>query len=133
MRLTSGKSDSENKEIAEFSRWILEVGNGTLPNVHPDETIHDPDIVIPDKFLIKSEKNPIKHVVGIIYPDIAENIKNPDFVKERSILTPTNPVVSDINSYILDYIPGTTHTYYSQDSLSDNFSQGNDFFKTRFI
>lgn len=86
MRLTTGKSSSESGEIAEFSRWVLEVGNGTLPNVHPDDTIHDPDIVIPDKFLIKSDKDSIKHVVDIIYPDIAQNITNPDFSRRGQFL-----------------------------------------------
>lgn len=49
---------------------------------------------------------------------------------ERSILTPTHAIISDINSFIPDQIPGTTYTYYSQDSLCDNECNDNDFGST---
>ncbi|XP_074352942.1 uncharacterized protein LOC141692101 [Apium graveolens] len=127
MRLTSGKTDLENKDIADFSKWVLSVGNGTLPNIQQDDTITDLDVIIPESFLIRSVQKPIKDVVDIIYPDIVQNLKNPEYLRERSILTPTNAIVNDINSYILDLIPGTTYTYYSHDSLSDNDGHDNDF------
>ncbi|XP_074373466.1 uncharacterized protein LOC141713790 [Apium graveolens] len=127
MRLSSGSIEAENKEIAEFSKWVLDVGDGTLPNIHPDDVVHDPDVSIPEKFIIRSQNKPIKHIVDTIYPNISKNITNPDYLKKRSILTPTNAIVSDINSYILDLIPGTTHTYLSQDSLCDNSGHDNDF------
>ncbi|XP_074377065.1 uncharacterized protein LOC141718585 [Apium graveolens] len=113
MRLTSGSTEAENKEIVEFIKWVLNVGDGTLPNIHPDDVVHDPDFSIPEKFIIRSQNKPIKHIVDKIYPNISKNITDPDYLKERSILTPTNAIVNDINSYILDLIPGTTHTYLS--------------------
>lgn len=116
MRLFSGKSESEIKDITRFFRWVLDVGNGTLPNVHSDDTINDQDVVIPENFIIRSDHQTIKSVVDIIYPDIVRNINNAEYFRERSILTPTNSIVSDINSYILDQLPGKIHTYYSQDS-----------------
>ncbi|XP_074352042.1 uncharacterized protein LOC141691202 [Apium graveolens] len=127
MRLTYGSTEAENKEIAKFSKWVLDVGDGTLPNIHPDDVVHDPDVSIPEKFIIRSQNKPIKHIVDKIYPNISKNIVDPDYLKERSILTPTNAIVNDINSYILDLIPGTTHTYLSQDSLCDNSGHDNDF------
>ncbi|XP_074346720.1 uncharacterized protein LOC141685525 [Apium graveolens] len=121
------RTESEREEIADFSRWVLDVGNGTLSNIHPGDIVHDQDLVIPDKFIIKSEEKPIKDIVNIIYPDIANNMKNTDWLTERSILTPTNAIVSDIKSYILHNIPGTSYNYYSQDSLCDNQGHDNDF------
>ncbi|XP_074342909.1 uncharacterized protein LOC141680634 [Apium graveolens] len=127
MRLSYGKTEQEKYEIAEFSRWVLYVGNGTLPNVHPDDIISDPEVVIPDKFLIRARENPLKVVVDVVYPDLAKNIKNADYLRERSILTPTNSIVGDINSYILDQVPGKEHSYFSQDSLVDSEGDNNDF------
>lgn len=98
-----------------------------MPIINLNETVNDPEVVIPDKFLINSEENPIKAVVDVIYPDIAQNIENTDFLRERSILTSTNAIVSDINSYIIDHILGLTHTYYSQESLSENVDEEHDF------
>ncbi|XP_074346636.1 ATP-dependent DNA helicase RRM3-like [Apium graveolens] len=112
LRLSSGKTEQEKHEIAEFSKWVvLDVGNGTLPNVHPDDMISDPEVVIPDKFLIRARENPLKDVVDVVYPDLAKNIENADYLRERSILTPTNAIVGDINSYILDQAPGKEHSY----------------------
>ncbi|XP_074374062.1 uncharacterized protein LOC141714442 [Apium graveolens] len=127
MRLSSGKIEQEKHEIAEFSRRVLDVGNGTLPNVHPDDIISDPEVVIPDKFLIRAIENPLKAIVDVVYPDLAKNIKNADYLRERSILTPTNAIVGDINSYILDQVPGKEHSYFSQDSLVDSEGDNNDF------
>ncbi|XP_074336959.1 uncharacterized protein LOC141718991 [Apium graveolens] len=97
MRLSSGKTEQEKHEIAEFSKWVLDVGNGTLPNVYPDDIISDPKVVIPDKFMIRARENPLKAVVDVVYPDLAKNIKNADYLRERSVLTPTNAIVGDIN------------------------------------
>ncbi|XP_074352765.1 uncharacterized protein LOC141691914 [Apium graveolens] len=127
MRLSSRKTEKEKYEVAEFNKWVLDVGNGTLPNVHPDDIISDPEVVIPDKFLIKARENPLKAVVDVVYPDLAKNIKNADYLRERSIITPTNAIVGDINSYILDQVPGKEHSYFSQDSLVDSEGDNNDF------
>lgn len=54
MRLTSVKTEEENKKIVEFNQCYLDVGNGRLPNVKPDDIVRDPKVVIPNKFLIKS-------------------------------------------------------------------------------
>ncbi|XP_074336459.1 uncharacterized protein LOC141673605 [Apium graveolens] len=111
MRLSSRKTEQEKHKIAEFSKWVLAVGNGTLPNVHPD----------------LERENPLKAVVDVVYPDLAKNIKNADYLREKSILTPMNAIVGDINSYILDQVPGKEHSYFSQDSLVDSEGDNNDF------
>lgn len=74
--LSAGKIESERYKIAKFCKCVLEDGNGTLPTVHLDDMIHDPDVVIPEIFPIQFQQKPIKHVVDTIYPDIANNIKN---------------------------------------------------------
>lgn len=84
-------------------------------------------MVIPDKFFIHSSSHPIKNIVDVIYPDIKSNITNAEYLKKRSILTPINAIVNDVNSYILEHISGTTHTYFSQDSIYDNVDEKNEF------
>ncbi|XP_074373507.1 uncharacterized protein LOC141713836 [Apium graveolens] len=127
MCLSYGKTEQEKHEIAEFSKVVLDVGNGTLPNVHPDDIISDPEVVIPDKFLIRVRENPLKVFVDVVYPVLVMNIKNADYLREKSILTSTNAIVGDINSYILDQVPGKEHSYFSQDSLVDSEGDNNDF------
>ncbi|XP_074374178.1 uncharacterized protein LOC141714563 [Apium graveolens] len=45
----------------------------------------------------------------------------------RAILTPTNIVVDEINTTILEKIPGMVYTYLSQDSIDDASDDDNDF------
>ncbi|XP_074360556.1 uncharacterized protein LOC141700767 [Apium graveolens] len=45
----------------------------------------------------------------------------------RDILIPTNIVVDEINTRILEKIPGTIYTYLSQDSIDDASDDDNDF------
>ena len=127
MRLSAGKSSEENRIIEEFSRWVLNVGNGEIPTIDDSDPSCEPRILIPDQFLINSPKAEIKDIVDVIYPDFVEGIKSPDYLRDRSILTPTNAVVGDINDFLLDLIPGDVHTYYSNDSLSDTIGMQNDF------
>lgn len=110
MRLTSGRTPEEKREIAEFSQWVLDVGNGKAPTIGNKDDLSGPKIVSPDRFIIHSSADPVKDIVDIIYPDLASNTFNVDYSRQRLILAPTNAVVGD-----------------SQDCLSDNFGERNDF------
>ncbi|XP_074366848.1 uncharacterized protein LOC141707539 [Apium graveolens] len=66
MRLSFGKTEQEKHEIVDFSKWVLDVGNGTLPTVHLDDIISDLEVVISNKFLIRARENPLKAVVDVV-------------------------------------------------------------------
>ncbi|CAN0925189.1 ATP-dependent DNA helicase PIF1, partial [Linum grandiflorum] len=53
-----------------------------------------------------------------VYKKLAVSYSSIDFIKNRTIVTPTNKVVSEINEYVLSRIPGKTKTYYSSDSIT---------------
>lgn len=127
MRLSSGDSDVENQKIAQFSKWVLDAGDGKLPNIHPEDSISDAEIIIPDEFLVHGSGNPVKSIVDVTYPDFVKNMTSETYLRQRAILTPTNVIVDDINSNVLDLIPGTTYTYYSQDSMDDHVSEDDDY------
>lgn len=127
MHLSGGKSAEDLRQISEFSKWVLDVGNGELPTIEPDDTISDLQVSIPEKFLIKSSGVAVKDIVDVVYPDFLNNMSDATYLRQRSILAPTNAVVGDINDYILVLIPRDSHTYYSQDSLAEDFCTGNDF------
>lgn len=54
-----------------------------------------------------------------IFPDIKNNIKNNDWLRERAILAPTNDSVHIINEIILNDLPGDITTYLSFDTATD--------------
>lgn len=132
MRLGSGKTDLENHKITEFSKWVLDVGDGKVGNIHQDDVFSDPKIFIPKKFLIENFSNLVKRIVDIIYPNFAKNMKFESYLRERAILTPTNALVDDVNSHILDLIPGTSHINLSQDSIDDSYGDMDNDYEASF-
>ncbi|XP_074347667.1 uncharacterized protein LOC141686539 [Apium graveolens] len=86
------------------------------------------EFVVPDEYVVKSPlKSPIKTLIDIIYPDFQNNLHSQEYLRSRSILTPTNVVVDDINAQILERVSGNMHTYLSQDSIEDKGVDENDF------
>lgn len=119
MRLHCGNSTSDNKEIARFCDWVLSVGDGKLENVHPHELHLDPEVIIPDEYLVHYDSDPVQSIIDVTYPDLATNFSSHAYLKERAILTPTNAIVDDINNRLLDNLPGKCYTYLSADSIHD--------------
>ncbi|CAN0881279.1 ATP-dependent DNA helicase PIF1 [Linum grandiflorum] len=59
-------------------------------------------------------------------PNFRKHIILWNYIKSRTIVTPTNAVVSEINDTMLTQIPGPTKTYYSADSLTTTGSNVED-------
>ncbi|XP_074337218.1 ATP-dependent DNA helicase PIF1-like [Apium graveolens] len=127
MRLHAGNTEMENKVIADFSKWQLLVGDGKVENFSPDADTGEMLIKIPDQYVVHTTQNPIESLFEITYPDFLRNMSSHSYLRSRAILTPTNIVVDDINNIILEKIPGTLHTYYSQDSIDDAGDEDNEF------
>ncbi|CAN1770793.1 ATP-dependent DNA helicase PIF1 [Linum perenne] len=72
-----------------FGEWILAVGNGQI----------------------------LGSLVAVVYPELQISFASMEYIKARTIVTPTNKIVDDINSYILQLIPGNPKTYLSSDTL----------------
>jgi ATP-dependent DNA helicase PIF1 len=69
MRLQCGSSEIEKQEMAEFSRWILDIGEGRLGNPNDGVT----DIEIPQDLLLTNFDDPILAIVNNTYPDLLHN------------------------------------------------------------
>ncbi|XP_063936175.1 uncharacterized protein LOC108225973 [Daucus carota subsp. sativus] len=128
MRLRDGNTAEENKRIKEFSDWQLAVGDGRLPTISPAEANHESKVEIPDQFVVRNEgRHPIETLFDIVYKDFESSMSSKAYLSSRAILTPTNVWVDDINVRVLEKIPGTCHTYLSQDSMEDSVSPHSDF------
>ncbi|CAI0379430.1 unnamed protein product [Linum tenue] len=79
-------------------------------------------IEIPESLLLPSSGNPIHTITSTVYPDFAQRFHNVSYLTERSIITPTNANVTEINSHMLALIPGMPRTYFSGDSLHTDAS-----------
>lgn len=77
------------------------------------------DIEIPAEFCHYNGDDTIEDMISTTFPQLGENYKNPQYLNQRAILTPTNNIVGHLNSLIVEKIPGEMMSYYSVDEAED--------------
>ena len=121
MRLNEGKSEKEVQELLQFAQWVLNAGDGKLPP--PDKTLFpsakEYDILVPPQFCAVEQDNTVENMIASTFPNFLHNCKDPKYLSERAILTPTNQTVSQLNSLIVEKLPGDSVSYFSVDSAED--------------
>ncbi|KAK3229129.1 hypothetical protein Dsin_001010 [Dipteronia sinensis] len=100
-----------------FTEWVLALGDGKLPTVSLEGEEDSCWIKIPDDLLIPNSDDPFASVVSNTYLGLVNRYTDPKYLRNRGILTPTNQTVDEINSYVLNVIPGDITTYLSSDSI----------------
>ncbi|KAL6197034.1 hypothetical protein ACLB2K_032647 [Fragaria x ananassa] len=129
MRLSKPNTSIDEKErIAKFAKWLLEVGDGKVCDIKDPNDSDASWIEIPDDMLIATDLDPISSIFHATYPDFDSKYNNFDYIRERTIITPKNVTVSDINDYVVSLLPGNTVTYLSADTIcptTDNASNLN--------
>nr|GEX33421.1 ATP-dependent DNA helicase PIF1-like [Tanacetum cinerariifolium] len=93
--------------------WILSIGNGTIGGKNDEETT----IEFLEDILISDSSDNIGSLIKETYPQLIQNLYNPTFFQEKSILAPTHTLVDMINDQMLELIPGDEKTYESSDSV----------------
>lgn len=106
--MTPGKD--ADQELLKYINSSFHKVNGTLER---------------EEIKLRSEEGLLDAVIQIIYPEIQDNIHNPQYLKERLIVTHTRHIVNKVNELIISRIPGTAHTYLSRyadnDISEDNY------------
>ncbi|XP_058753122.1 uncharacterized protein LOC131626307 [Vicia villosa] len=113
MRLQGGQTEQEKQDIADFSKWLLKLGEGRI--AEPNDGYAD--IEIPRDILIEDFHDPIVAIVNSTYPSFLDNYQSYDYLKSRAILASTIEVVDQINTHILNLMPGESKEYYSSNSV----------------
>ena len=86
----------DQQQQAAFADYLLQVGEGrepTLPDIGQDV------VRLKDSMCLPCDSG-VSALVQRVYGDV-QHCSDPDFLMERSILTPRNRDVEDINSYML--------------------------------
>ncbi|XP_058762907.1 uncharacterized protein LOC131636298 [Vicia villosa] len=103
----------KKKEIADFSKWLLQIGEGKLSE--PNDGFAD--IQLPPEILITNYTDPIVAIINSTYTDFIENYQSNDYLKSKAILASTLEVVDQINNHVLDLMLGVTKDYYSSNTV----------------
>jgi hypothetical protein len=121
MRLAvQSKDPNVQDEAAAFSQWILDIGNGTVPAVARQGETEPIWITIPDEHLVHADGDKIPAIVESVYIDFLTRYSDPNYLKERAILTPTNEIAEDVNKHVLSMVPGEEKEYLSCDSTGNS-------------
>jgi hypothetical protein len=97
---------NQRDELDKFSKWVLAVGDGTLPAEKIGDESEPSWVVIPDDLLIYTEGDKISALVSEMYPNLLANFRDPAYLASRAIVCPNNSMVDEINKYIVSLLPG---------------------------
>eukprot|EP00267_Zea_mays_P050763 XP_020403612.1 ATP-dependent DNA helicase PIF1-like [Zea mays] len=102
MRLANPCLPSEKRAaLAEFSKWVLSIGDGTVPVEKMGDEAEPSWITIPPDLLIHVDGDKILALITEVYPNFIANHRNYDYLAVRAIICPNNSTVDDINERIV--------------------------------
>lgn len=120
MRINKGTTDEEVQSLSSFAKWVLDIGDGKV-NTPTNATMAmaEDEICIPKEFCNLHGINSVDEMIESTFPDFLNNFKDPDYLSERAILSPTNATVGHVNSVVVEKIPGEMFSYFSVDTAED--------------
>jgi uncharacterized protein with FMN-binding domain len=131
MRLyQSHNSQDDNSKQKEFAEFLLKIGNGeysTNSNTENMITL-SADMTIP--------KGNLTDLADFVYPNLAKNSGNVNYMVGRAILTPKNTDVDIISDMIMSRLPGETRVYSSldsTDSTENTYRQQSQIYSPEFL
>jgi hypothetical protein len=108
---------ANSEEKREFARWVLNVGDGSLPTIVEEEGV-DPDWnKIPSHMTLPAEDCSLRGLIRTIYLDHQCHSGDPMYLMQRNILAPKNTNVDEVNNAILESLSEESHTHLSANSL----------------
>ena len=114
-------------QAAKYAAWdayLSDVGGGRCgEGVRScDGSRHDAAKLmrLPDDIVFEGQE--LGDFVDAIYPDIASNFRDPEWLTQRAILAPKNEHVDEINREVLSRLPGDELTFISADETTDDTS-----------
>lgn len=91
----------QNESYNEFAKTLLEIGEKKIDYSKENE------ISFPSHFCHLTKN--VNEIIDNVYPDLAINYQNDDWLFERAILSPKNDNVNHINNQILMKLPGNNN------------------------
>ena len=124
MRLVCSLDDpSKQQEVAAFSRWILDIGEGKIPCTARDGDDEPSWITVPQQLLITPDEDRLVAIVHSVYPNFHARYKDPVYLSQRAILAPTNEMIDTVNDYMIPLVPGTEKECLSSDTIDKSTAQ----------
>ena len=98
--------------VHQYSQLLRRIGKGEIPIIADNFDIELP-IEIGNGIILDSESK----LIEAVYPELATNFTDHEWLTQRTILCSLNVVVNRINKLVLDLIPGQLKRYLSLDTV----------------
>ena len=112
VRMAASEGHEDADELQAFAEWLLRLGNGTEPHDELDTIDLPADLCQP-------EGADVETLLAWVYPDLATNCIDPEWLAARAILTPLNATVDAINAQVTEAFPGEAIELLSSDIASE--------------
>jgi hypothetical protein len=109
---------ANSEEQRKFAKWVLNVGDGSLPTIVEKEGVDLDWIKISSHMKLLVEDCNLRGLIRTIYPDHQRHFRNAMYLMQRSILAPKNTNVDEVNNAILESLSKELHTYLTANSLA---------------
>ncbi|KAG6617010.1 helitron helicase-like protein [Phytophthora cinnamomi] len=141
MRVQSASNESTAAELAAFSEFLLQVGEGRhevnrslgrdfvkIPrDMLIDNIYEEGDDIEDEEITPGAVPRGLKNIIDKMYADINDpEVATDEYFANRTILTTTNAVVHRINQAVSERLSGEAREYLSVDSVDDD-NEGNFF------
>ena len=104
-------------QLEAFDKWTLDIGNGQSEAVKIPWNMIATQIVPNSKENSTLEGKSMEEFCNKIFPNLAENKDDSDWLYGRAILATTNKEVAILNDIISSKLPGTASVFRSADEL----------------
>jgi len=118
---------AEREEQEAWSRWLLDLGHGRLPNEPRAPTLDT--VSLPDDICLPPDA-PFSALIDHVYPNLPQEAGNMDYFDGRAIVAPRNIVVDSVNEVLTNQIPGELHECLSADKVGDDHGA---YFPTEYL
>ena len=108
---------SGDAHLEAFDKWTLDIGNGQSEEIKIPWNMIATQIISNSKENSNSEGKSMEEFCNKIFPNLAENKDDKEWLFGRAILAPTNKEVAVLNDIISSKLPGTTSVFRSADEL----------------
>ena len=105
MHLDKNMQAIDRKEIATFTWWILDIGDGIIR--HPNDGYGMGEI--PQELLITKYDDLSHTIVHSMFLDLCQQHNNTELLQSSAILASTNETIHQVNDYTLSLIPGNNN------------------------
>lgn len=110
------RQNMRSRNDHQFAEFLLRVGNGT------EQVINDEMIRLPESMVVpwQSEES-INQLINEVFPNLSDHVNDAKYMVDRALVTPLNDDADMLNEKIISMFPGEEISFYSFDSVEDDF------------